>query len=227
MSELDKNELLALFKATDFNNENSYRLFCEQLLDISGATFWQNESKKLIGERDSAKGRVRELAKLTEKKLEQIKKNKNRSATDSKLLEYQIVSEAKKNKSYSPTQIYKLLREDFQQAEDNSFYVPILDENKNEISRKSVGQYVSEFLSNPENDNLVEADNSKGGSGHFTTSYPGSKRQGKDRRGKPKSRRKYPPEIVKAADERGLSPQDWAEILEHKKEVTAKRKGSN
>jgi hypothetical protein len=216
MDKPDKQKIRDLVHTVDFDLDDSFNSFVEQMNELLGVNFWREEGKKAFQERDSQKSKIRNLENIMNTKLAEIKRNKNRSVSDSKLLEYQVISEAKKMKAYNPSQIFRLLKDEFQQSETGDFYIPVTDENGNEVSRKTVQQHLSEFLNDPNNDNLIEAD-TKGGTGHFQPLY--STKQGKDRHGKPKSRKKFSQEILEGAQERGLSPEDWSQILDYKREI--------
>ncbi|PKO02831.1 MAG: hypothetical protein CVU43_05775 [Chloroflexi bacterium HGW-Chloroflexi-5] len=230
MSELDKNELIKLFKSCDFDNPDSFRLFSEQLQELVGVNFWQSEAKKAFGERDQAKHKVKNLTNIMNEKFQQLKQSKNRSAADSKLLEYEIAKSAKALRAYSTSQVHQLLKDRFEQDTDGSFYQPVCDENGNTISKKSVADTVKEFLNDPSNDNLVEAD-VRGGSGHSTVTLTASgkanRRVSKSAKRKSSDRKKYSAEVLKGAEQHGFSPSDWSEILQQKEEILAKKKGKN
>lgn len=136
-------------------------------------------------------------------------------------LKAEIIEVATKLKAYSPSQIYKLLRDEFQYDKDLDKFVNYVKDGKGKLTdEKSVEEVVKEFLSDPDNDNLVEAD-VRGGSGHREEDGKSTQKK-KEETNRNESdeekdiRRKYSvtdPKLKEQADERGMKVEDWIDIL--------------
>lgn len=124
-------------------------------------------------------------------------------------LENEIMDSAVEFKAYNPKQIVRLLSGDFEYDETlGKFTYPVKDEKGKLIDEKTVKERVKEFLSDPENDNLVESKANIEGTGH-------KKSVSKDVEGDKSKFGDYDPKdpsIVEEAEFRGLEPEQLISI---------------
>lgn len=137
-------------------------------------------------------------------------------------LQNDIVSAASKNKAYNPKQIERMLAHEFTYDEDISKYVyKVTDEKGKVVDEKTVEERVTEFLQDKDNANLIESQKKPGTDHHDSPRYPNDTR---------KKNKKYDPsnpDILKKADEKGLSVEDYIHTLELRDERLAKIRGED
>jgi len=105
-------------------------------------------------------------SKLEEKESELQKKEQHISSLREAKLENEIARVAIKNKALNTNQIVRLLRGDFTYDADLDKFVYLKYNDKGKlVDEKTVDEYVSEFLSAEENENLVEASVNTEGTG--------------------------------------------------------------
>jgi len=135
-------------------------------------------------------------------------------------LQSSIISLATKKNAYKPEQIYKLLKDDFVYDEDlDKFYYPVYNERGKLVDELTVEERVSKFLDDPENDNLIKSDVK---SGFNTKKTDGSKGSDIDTSGYDLK----DPNIVRGAEERGLTPEEYVQTLKLRDEKLNKIRGS-
>lgn len=111
-------------------------------------------------------------------------------------------------KAYNPKQIVKLLADDFEYDEElDKFFYPVKEIKRGELTlvdEKTVEERVKEFLEDPDNDNLVEAEINKGGTGHKKTES-GKVPEKKTKTGEYDPKDSY---IIKEAEKRDMTPEN-------------------
>jgi hypothetical protein len=136
-------------------------------------------------------------------------------------LKSEIMEVATKLKAYSPSQVYKLLRDDFTYDPDlDKFWFYMKDDKGKLVEEKTIEERVKEFLTDPDNDNLVEADVSVN-----RNNKSDDKDKSKDK--KKVDTTKYnpkDPKIIKEADDRGFKVEEWIAIKTMRDEKLAKKK---
>lgn len=174
----------------------------------------KNYTTKLEEERK----RREEIEEQRQKELEQTKKHVHQLRAHK--LETEIMKHATKYNAWSPEQIVRLTKPDFIYDEDldEFFYYKKNDKGKKE--EVSVKDYVQEFLTAPENENLVK---SEANPNSFHAGGQHDKKGKKKEKGKEDS--KYDPEdpeIIKKADRSDMTPERYIKTLEIKDEKMAK-----
>lgn len=182
---------------------------------------FKKEMDKFKSELDSEKTKWQKDLQDRETKLNE--KDKEIESLRQVKLRTEIVEVAAKMKAYNPTQIYKLVKDDFTYEKDLDKFVRYVKDAKGKLTNdQTVEERIKEFLSDPENDNLVESgintegtSQKKGSETKSTvtvTSKTGKKYDPKD------------PKIVKQADFAGLSVDEYIETLKIRDERLAQRK---
>jgi hypothetical protein len=177
--------------------------------------FLEKEFKKIIEIRDRVKGERNLLKEENEKLQADIEKYENLSekvvnietklqkdAVRQELINKTIVESASKHGAYRADQIPRLFntKSFVYDSEKKVFQKPITDSNGAIISYQVIDDAVKEFLQDPANDNLIKSKLKLDGMGSG--------------RGSGGTTRKKPidPELQQAANEKGLSVDDYLEI---------------
>lgn len=124
-------------------------------------------------------------------------------------LKSEIMEQAAKLKAYNPAQVARLLLDEFEYDKDlNQFFFYKRDSKGKITNELEISERVKEFLSDPENDNLVESE-AKGGTGHEKSEKktPTDKKAGSEKKYDPKDA-----DLIAEAEEKGLSVEDYIEI---------------
>ena len=183
----EKNEAEELKNKTEkerlevgFNKE--LRKFKEQLAEL------QSENTKIIENRDV------EIAKM----------KKTSEALRRHSLDAEIIKHAVKNDALKPEQIVRLTRSEFEWDDQEEDFIYLKKDKKGKvIDELSVAEFISEYLSDEENENLIRGDVKKG---FKTEKKTGEKTPTKD------SDLKIDDQIKKEAESRDLPPEVWAKI---------------
>ena len=168
---------------------------------------------------DKFKTQFEELNTKTKKKDEEIE-DLRRVKLDNELL-----SSAERYKAIKPSQIVKMLRNEAYWDNDlKGWRFAKYDEKGKQIDELESEEFVKEFLEDPDNDNLVEAEVNKGGTGHqkTDTSKPPVKKT-KTGEYDPKD-----PKIIEEAEHRDMTPEHliavWIKRDEKLKKIEERRK---
>ncbi len=169
------------------------------------------QTKKAVAEKEA------EL-KRKDVEVENLRKHRLRS---------EIIEHASKMKAFNPTQIARLLMSEFEYDKDvDRFFFYKKDTKGKILNELEVEERIKEFLSDPENENLVEVA-VKSGTGHRDTD---DKRDKGDKTTlSDDEKKKYDPNdpnIKTAAARKGLSVEDHIKILIARDEKMAKIKGT-
>jgi len=131
------------------------------------------------------------------------------------------ITNNKDNKAFKPTQVVKLTINDFEYDEKlDDWRHLVRDEKGKLVGEKTISEYVSDFLANEENSNLVESKMN-------TNSFQSQKMDGdKDKKASKNIDGFDPndPAIKEEAEVRGLKPEAWINILKKKNEKLSKIK---
>uniref|UniRef100_A0A6M3K0F9 Uncharacterized protein n=1 Tax=viral metagenome TaxID=1070528 RepID=A0A6M3K0F9_9ZZZZ len=126
-------------------------------------------------------------------------------------LESEIVIQATKYKAWSPNQIVALAKGFFTYDEQLNKYIHLVRDDKGKIvDEQSVEEFIKDYLGKEENENLVKGATTD-------SSFDTRTHQRADTTTKTNSKGKYKandPQIIKEAEDKNLSPADWAEIKE-------------
>jgi len=169
----------------------------------------ENIKKKM---EDSEVTRRKEIEELSDKLKS---KDKDIASLRSFKLENEIRDVATKLKAINPAQIVRILKGDFEYNDDLDKYEHFGKDSKSgKTIEKTVEERVTEFLEDPENDNLVRSDANSKGMETKQTLPPG-----KDKTLFGKSDRKA---LEKEADTKGISVEDLMEINKQRDEKLKK-----
>jgi chromosome segregation ATPase len=186
---------------------------------------FEKELEKLKKDMDEAVGKTRKSVeekeaevKQRDVEIENLRKHRLRS---------EIIEHASKMKAFNPTQIARLLMSEFEYDRDVDRFFFYKKDSKGKIQNElEVEERVKEFLSDPENENLVEVA-VKSGTGHRDTD---DKKLKNDKTTlSDDEKKKYDPNdpIIKtAAARKGLSVEDHIKILIARDEKLAKIRGT-
>lgn len=188
------------------------------------------EKQQVRHEKELAKVQSDYEAKMKEftEKMEEFQKEleKSRSETEKfriSKLESEIVNEAANKDAFYPQQVYLLIKDKFQWDDDlGKFIMPVRDEKGKLQDEKDVKTAVDEFLSDPNNENLVKSNVNRGSLG--------TKHSNDDIKGSSKRRGGYDPkdpELIKEADLKGLEVEDLIDINIKRDEKMKKVKGED
>jgi len=127
-------------------------------------------------------------------------------------LENEIRDAATSNRAINPKQIVKLLKDDFEYNKDLDKFEVIIRDSKGKVSGiETVEERVKKFLEDPDNDNLVESEvNTNSMHTQQTTTTTTNKYTSKDK------------DLIREADERGLSVERLIEIKKNRDAKLAK-----
>jgi chromosome segregation ATPase len=174
--------------------EDKFKKEMEELMNS-----FKKEKEEWTKEKETAQERIARLRKST--------------------LDMDIMEAAVKNKAWNPKQIVKLIRDEFSYDDNLDKYSYIKRDAKGKLEDElNVHEYVKEFLSNEENENLVKSDVN-------TSSFHSDKDKTTDKV-LPKTGKYDPkdPDIVMEADNRDMSPERYIKTLEKRDTVMEERK---
>jgi len=153
-----------------------------------------------------------------------VEKEKELDQQRKRDLGVQIREVAEKAKAYNPRQIEKLLKDEFEFDKNLGTWERFSKDSRGKEVTQTIEERVEEFLSDPDNDNLVESE-VKGGTGARGTDITKDKgkkevksKYGENREDWEKKR------LEKLAYTKGLTVEEVKEQEEKKKEIFAKRK---
>jgi hypothetical protein len=180
--------------------------------------YYKDELSKAVEARQHAKSERNELKEQNEKlqadiesykhleeKINSLSERLSKDSVKEELLSKHITESASKHEAFRPEQIPFLINKKgfMYDSDTKAFYKPIVDINGKEVSKQSLDEVVQEFLSNPDNDNLVKSRIKLGGPSYRGT--VGAKSRGIDLS-------KIDEADIKKADEQGLEIKDYLEI---------------
>ena len=185
---------------------------------------FDKEFERLKKDMEDATGKIQTTVAEKEKILKEKDTQIERLRRDR--LKSEIMEQASKLKAYNPFQVARLIMDEFTYDDGvDRFFFYKKDSKGKVTSELEVEERVKEFLSDAENDNLVES-SSKGGTGHQTDQGKGKKIE--DSGGGKDTDKKYDPkdpELIKVAERKGLSVEDHITILKQRDAKFDKIKG--
>ena len=165
---------------------------------------------KFKTEFDGEKDKFNTLIKEKDDKL--IEEAKKTETANKRALKGSIIESAAKHEAYNPNQIFQILKDDFEYDADLDKYVYFVKDDKGKLKDElSIDEYVSKYLEDDGNSNLVKSKVNT--DGLHTDNNPSNRTNTSD-----KKRGKYDPknkEFILEASEKGFeNPNDWIDILE-------------
>ncbi len=171
---------------------------------------FKKELDKFKTEFDGEKDKFNTLIKEKDDKL--IEEAKKTETANKRALKGSIIESAAKHEAYNPNQIFQILKDDFEYDADLDKYVYFVKDDKGKLKDElSIDEYVSKYLEDDGNSNLVKSKVNT--DGLHTDNNPSNRTNTSD-----KKRGKYDPknkEFILEASEKGFeNPNDWIDILE-------------
>jgi len=182
----------------------------------------RKEAENLQRQMDELKKTLEEEKKKKEEELEKERKKvaKLRKST----LDVKIMEAAVRHNAWSPSQIVKLTKNDFVYDDQLDKYSFIKRDDKGKLEDElTIDEYISEYLSKEENENLVKSEANP-------QSFNSDKDEDKNKNRKPFASSKYnpkDPDIVKQAEDRDMTPERYIRTLEKRDSVMEERKKVN
>lgn len=172
---------------------------------------------------DSLKTQLSEKEALLTEKESTFKKEASKARELN--LKSRLRTAAVNAKAYSPEQVIALIISDFIYDEENDDYIyPIYNNKGKLVDEKTPEEYVKEFLTRPENDNLIKAD-IHGGSGSSNNSDDQSNNNKEIiESGKDKTKIKITDQIKREAKLVDMTPEVYIEMLEQKEAILAAKR---
>jgi hypothetical protein len=161
-------------------------------------------------------------AKENEHKSQLAEKDKELDRQRRRDLGYQIREAAEKSKAYNPRQIEKLLKDEFEFNKELGTWERFYKNERGKEELQTIEERVEEFLSDPDNDNLVESE-TRGGTGTRDTDKTKDKPKDKKIGGFDKDKLEKE-RLERLAEEKGLTVEEVKEIEEKKRAALEKRK---
>lgn len=177
---------------------------------------FEKEFERLKGEMENTTAKVKSDVEEAKKKL--VEKDVQIERLRRDRLKSEIMEHAAKMKAYNPTQVARLIMDEFTYDDGvDRFFFYKKDSKGKVLSELEVDERVKEFLSDAENDNLVE-NSSKGGTGHQNDQSKGKKIEDQDNKGSTTGKKYDPkdPDLIKTAERKGLTVEDHINILKQR-----------
>lgn len=149
---------------TSFKTEAEKKIEAEKMAKMDEADKAKLRAEKAESALEEMKNELREEFNLKLKEKDDvIKKNEQNVASLRKnRLEAEIISSAAKSNAIGPAMIYKMLKDDFTYDDDlEKFVHHERDKAGKIVDEKEVSDYVTDFLSDEDNDYLVKGDSEK------------------------------------------------------------------
>ena len=171
---------------------------------------FKKELDRFKDEFDEEKNKFNTLIKEKDDKL--LEETKKTEIANKRALKGSIIESAAKHEAYNPNQIFQILKDDFEYDADLDKYVYFVKDDKGKLKDElSIDEYVSKYLEDDGNSNLVKSKVNT--DGLHTDNNPSNRTNTSD-----KKRGKYDPknkEFILEASEKGFeNPNDWIDILE-------------
>lgn len=176
-----------------------------------------NFQKQLDELTTSMKAKEQEHQSILAEKDKELERQRKRD------LGVQIREAAEKSKAYNPKQIEKLLKDEFEYNKELDSWERFYKDDRGRDNTQTIEERVSEFLSDPDNENLVEAD-TKGGTGTRDSDIPPSNdKKKKEDFADTFNKENEKERLKRIAEEKDLSVEQVKEIEDRKKEIFANK----
>lgn len=202
----------------------------------------EKEQQKLKGKDETAKELYKANKKIDELEAEISQLKSQLSEKDGKILEFssqyqqqvvkfregnlklEIREAAKKYNAMNENQIVSLTKDDFIFDEDlDRWVVPILNKKGEMVDGRDVDDYIKEFMSKPENDNLVRS-GKKGGSGEPPASGDTAPKSNTDKNKSSSGKVTITDKDRKEAAMNDMDPEEWVALKNERKKILEERK---
>jgi len=196
--------------------ENKSELEKEQARHQKEMDNFQKQLDKLKSDMENKDKEHQETIAEKEKELERQRKRD---------LGVQIREVAEKNKAYNPKQIEKLLKDEFEYNKELDVWERFYKDDRGKDNTQTIEERVSEFLSDTDNENLVEAD-TKGGTGNKDTDTPPASQNDKKNKSIDLDKDNEKERLKRLAEEKDLTVEEVKEIEERKRAIFEKKKNN-